>query len=306
MAYMARAPEERADAASALGGAGAVLVVALSYPPDTRDAAPPPGHARVSTYAQSPYDYHRVLAMRLNLLEELYADLVPGGRARRFCDTTPLLERAFAYLAGLGFVGKNTQLINRERGSYFFLGGVVVDRALPPDTPDALGSCGSCTRCLESCPTDAFPAPWVLDARRCISYLTIEHRGAVDPTLREGIGAHLFGCDVCQAVCPWNVKFAPPGDPQLQPESARVDPSLAELYPVARDRFKSIGRHTPWGRTGKRGFLRNLATVMGNAGGPQCSEPLAELAAHDDPAVAEHARWAQGRLSRRESASGGE
>lgn len=298
MGYMAADPDARCDARSALEGAAAVLVVALPHEPP-RAEEPPPGRGLVSTYAQPRYDYHRVMASRLSLLEELYVELLPGGRARRFCDTTPLLERAFARLAGLGFPGKNTQLIHPRRGSTFFLGGLVLDRPLPPDAPDVTASCGTCTRCLDACPTGAFPRPYVLDARRCISYLTIELRGAVPESLRAEVGAHLFGCDVCQAVCPWNHKFAPPADPLLVPEADRVLPSLRALYEVVRDRFKSVGRGTPWGRAGKRGFLRNLATAMGNAGGADCREPLEELSRHADPAVAEHARWALRRLGER-------
>jgi epoxyqueuosine reductase len=260
----------------------------------------------VATYAQPTYDYHRVLAARLAHLELLYADLIPGGRARRFCDTAPLLERAFARLAGLGFVGKNTQLIHPRRGSFFFLGGVVLDAPLPCDAPDEQADCGTCTLCLEACPTDAFAAPFELDARRCISYLTIERRGVYAPELREQVGAHLFGCDVCQSVCPWNGKFAVPPDPQLEPDPARRDPPLVPLYERARDGFKSIARGTPWDRAGKRGFLRNLATAMGNVGGQECRGPLDELAVHEDPAVSEHARWARARLARREDQEDGD
>jgi epoxyqueuosine reductase len=299
MDWIADDPAGRCDAAGLLEDAQAVLVAALPHAPELRarpDPQPPAARGYVATYAQAPYDYHRVLAGRLERLAELFADLLPGATARRFCDTSPLLERAFARAAGLGFVGKNTLVIGPHTGSYAFLGGLILDRPLPPDIPGELPSCGTCTRCLEACPTDAFPAPYELDARRCIAYLTIEHRGAYDEALRAGVGTHLFGCDLCQSVCPWN-KFAPESDPELAPEDARVEPDLLGLYERFRSSFKGIAKATPWERTGKRGFLRNLATAMGNAGNPDLHRPaLEELAAHDDPGVAEHARWALERL----------
>lgn len=306
MSYLADAPEARTDAASILPGARAVLMVTLPYAPP-RDA--PPGHvdeAWVATYAQGPLDYHKVIAPRLEALRLHALALLPGASARRFADTTPLLERAFARAAGLGFVGKNTLLIDPRRGSSFVLGGVALDRDLPAvdergeplpgPAPEAPGSCGTCTRCLEVCPTGAFPAPWVLDARRCISYLTIEHRGAYELALRPLVGNHVFGCDLCQAVCPWNEKFAPPADRELAPDPDRAQPPLLALARRALSGFKGIARATPFDRAGKRGFLRNVATALGNAGDPVARPLLEELAAHEDEAVAEHARWALGRL----------
>jgi epoxyqueuosine reductase len=299
MAYLNRADRDRANPETLLEGAKSVLMVGLAYPPNRSTEPAAPGTARISTYAQANLDYHRVLGARLALLVDYACELLPGAKARRFCDTAPLLERAFAVRAGLGFVGKNTNLIHRTLGSYFFLGGLALDRRLPADGPDPIGACGTCTRCLEACPTDAFPAPYVLDARRCISYLTIEHRGAYAEELRADVGNHAFGCDVCQAVCPWSVKFSPAGDPELASDPNRTDPPLLELYARARDGFKSLARGTPWERTGKRGFLRNLATAMGNHGDASHRDAVDELAAHEDPAVAEHGAWAQAKLRER-------
>ena len=299
MDWIAHDPAGRCDAAGLLPGAQAVLMVALPHAPERRDRPdpqPPAAHGYVAAYAQAPYDYHRVLAGRIEQLAELARALLPGAEARRFCDTSPLLERAFAEAAGLGFVGKNTLVISPEFGSYVLLGGLVIDRPLPVDAPPELPSCGTCTRCLDVCPTAAFPAPYELDARRCISYLTIEHKGAYPAELRAGVGTHVFGCDLCQAVCPWN-KFAPPSDAELAPEAVRVDPNLLALTERLRASFKGLAKATPWERTGKRGFLRNLATAMGNAGRPDLHrEALRTLAGHGDPAVAEHARWALERL----------
>ncbi len=296
MAWLADTGAARGDATTILEGARAVVMVGL---PTAAPAPPEPGRARVATYAQAAFDYHRVLAVRLELLVLHLAALVPGARARRFCDTTPVLERAFARAAGLGFVGKNGMLIDPRRGSTFLLAGLAVDVDLPR-TPrlGPLASCGSCTRCLDACPTQAFPAPYVLDARRCISYLTIEHEGPWDEALRAPSGTHVFGCDICQAVCPWNEKFAPPPDVDLAPEPGRAAPELGWLAETAEQRFKSIAWNTPWERAGKRGFLRNVATALGNAGDPTHRALLERLADHEDAGVAEHARWALRQLMR--------
>jgi epoxyqueuosine reductase len=306
MDYLAQDPEARTDVASILPGARSVLVVTLPYAPP-REVPPDRARARVATYAQPAADYHAVIAARLEALRLFALALLPGAAARRFCDTTPVLERAYARAAGLAFVGKNTLLIDPRRGSTFFIGGVALDRELPAvdaqgeplEGPRSgpLASCGTCTRCLEVCPTEAFPAPYVLDAGRCISYLTIEHRGAYDPALRAPVGNHVFGCDLCQAVCPWNVKFAPPADRELAPDPERADPPLVALARRALDGFKGIARSTPFDRPGKRGFLRNVATALGNAGDPAARPLLEDLAAHEDEGVAEHARWALARLA---------
>lgn len=303
MDWLGDRARDRGDATSILPGAQAVVMVALPYQAPSA-AAPAKGQGRVATYAQGGFDYHRVLRVRLELLVLHLLALLPGASARRFCDTTPVLERAFARAAGLGFVGKNTMLIDPRRGSTFVLGGIAVDRPLaaPPRDeaePDVTASCGTCTRCLDACPTAAFPAPYVLDAGRCISYLTIEHVGAWPEALRAPSGTHVFGCDICQAVCPWNEKFAPPSDPDLQPDPARAAPDLAWLADQAERRFKAIGQDTPWERTGKRGFLRNVAAALGNAGDPAHRALLERLAGHDDPGVAEHARWSLERLGSR-------
>lgn len=296
MNWLAKDPAQRVDASLLLEGAGAVLMVGLPYEAQT---APLPSEARgwVAAYAQGEIDYHRVFAARLEALAGYWRALVPGASARRLCDTSPFLERAFAYQAGLGFWGKNTNLIHARRGSTFFLGGLIVDRELPPDGPDPLAGCGTCTRCLDVCPTDAFPRPYVLDASKCISYLTIEHRGPYAESLREGVAQHVFGCDLCQAVCPWNQRFGAAADAELAPAAERRHPSLLALYEQASKSFKRLARGTPWYRAGKTGFLRNVATAMGNTSDPALDAPLEALAAHENPAVAEHARWAQAQRS---------
>jgi len=287
---MERDFEARADAsAKLLPGARSVVMALLPYPPELDPGAPAP----ISCYARGA-DYHRVLGERLDRLAAFAAELLPGVATRRFVDTAPLLERAFAARAGLGFFGKNACLINPRLGSYFFLGGFALDRELGLD--DALGaiplpSCGTCTRCLEACPTGAIPTPFRVDSRRCISYLTIEHRGAYDASLRERVGARVFGCDVCQAVCPWNGKFAPEGDPAFAPREELSGP-LAALHARIEASFKGTTRGTALPRALKRGFERNLATAMASGSAPEELEALRALAASEHEEVREHARWA--------------
>jgi epoxyqueuosine reductase len=297
MGWLERDPEARADVARAfLPGARSVLVVGLPYAPE-RDPRPRgEGRARVSCYARGD-DYHAVLAPRLEALAELARALFPGASVRRFTDTAPVLERAYGRAAGLGFYGKNGCLIEPRHGSYFFLGGLAIDRELPTDAPDVTGSCGTCTLCIDACPTAAIVAPHRIDARRCISYLTIEHRGAYDESLRPLISDHVFGCDICQAVCPWNEKFAPPGDPAFAARPALERPLLLELHARAVRSFKSIARGSAMARAGKTSFLRNIATAMGNDPRPTHSEALRALAEHEDAAVRDHARWALARVA---------
>lgn len=291
MTYMERDFAARADAsARLLPGARSVVMALLPYPPELDAASAEP----VSTYARGA-DYHRVLSEKLDRLAAVLAELLPGVRTRRFVDTAPLLERAFAYRAGLGFFGKNTCLIHPRLGSYFFLGGIALDRELPPDGPlDDLPSCGTCTRCIEGCPTDAIPTPFRVDSRRCISYLTIEHRGAYDESLRALVGTRVFGCDVCQAVCPWNEKFAPEGDAAFAPRSELGGP-LGALYRRIEASFKGTTRDTALPRALKKGFLRNIATAMGNGSDAADLEVLGQLVNHEDEGVREHASWAMNR-----------
>jgi len=285
---MARDLEARADASlRLLPGALSVLMVALPYPPELDPLSPEP----ISCYARGR-DYHRVLGEKLDALAARAAELFPGVRAKRFVDTAPLLERAFAHAAGLGFWGKNACLINPRLGSFFFLGGLALDRALPADGPlEDLPSCGTCTRCLQACPTHAIPEPMRIDSRLCISYLTIEHRGAYPEPLRKLVGTRVFGCDVCQAVCPWNEKFAPEGDPAFAPRPELSGP-LEALYRRIEASFKGTTRDTALPRALKRGFLRNLATALGNGSAPGDLAALEELSSNDDADVREHARWA--------------
>jgi epoxyqueuosine reductase len=257
---MRRNAELRHDTTRPEPGMRFALVVALDY--GGREPAGP-----VARYARGD-DYHRVMWDRL---DEVGAWLraEAGGRTRSYVDTGPVLERDLARRAGLGWFGKNTMLINPRLGSFFFLGALFTDVTLEPDAPFEEDHCGTCRRCLDACPTGAFPEPRVLDAARCISYLTIEHRGPIDPALRPAIGEHLYGCDVCQDVCPWNVKFARDlREPAFRPRGRLASPDAAAL---AREwlemddaTYAASFRHSAMKRARRDGLRRNAALVLEN------------------------------------------
>jgi epoxyqueuosine reductase len=248
-----------------LDGVRSLLVLAMPYH-SAGPSAPQPGQARVSRYAWGG-DYHSLIWERLDRLAEWLKREVPCCQVRGVVDTAPLLEREFAQLAGLGWIGKNTLLLNRELGSWFFLAALLTDVELEPDEPFTADHCGTCTACLDACPTNAFVAPYVLDARRCISYLTIELRGAIPHELREGVGDWLFGCDVCQDVCPWNTRehnAAHTDEPAFQPAEGMNPVDLAVLFNLDEAAFRARFRHTPLWRAKRRGILHNAAILLGN------------------------------------------
>ena len=222
--------------------------------------------------------------------------LVPPPLASKlYVDTGPVVERVHAKYAGLGWFGKNTCLLNTRLGSWLFLGELLLTIPLEYDhpTPD---HCGTCTRCLDACPTDAFPEPYVLDARRCIAYLTIELKGAIPEALRPHMGQHIFGCDICQDVCPWNRKRHFTTDPGLQPQPQQVHPELADLAQLTPLAFKQRFRGTALERTGRRGLLRNVCVAMGNSGNADFIPLLETLLDDEEALVREHAAWALARL----------
>jgi epoxyqueuosine reductase len=234
-----------------------------------------------------------------SLLEWIQQE-TPGAHGRAIIDTAPLLERDFARRAGLGWFGKNTMLLHKKLGSYFFIGALLLDIELPADEPFETSHCGTCTRCLDECPTDAFVGPYQLDARRCISYLTIELRGSIPEELRPGMGEWIFGCDVCQDVCPWNRK-SPTGHEELQ-GGMLLD--LIELLGLSDDEFRRRFRHTALWRTKRSGLLRNAAIALGNTG-DATALPALERALHDvEPVIREAAAWAIERIRTRAALSG--
>jgi epoxyqueuosine reductase len=290
MAYMNRPEIDRCDARTVLPEARSVIMVTLDYQP--ADSIPSLSNRQgyVSSYARGP-DYHMVVKDKLRALAQSIDQLLPNRlKSRPFVDTAPLVERAFAKAAGLGWYGKNACLLANQRGSFFFLGGLAVSLDLDVDEP-VTDHCGRCTACIEACPTDALVSPYQLDSRRCISYLTIEHRGSWPAHLRSQVGAHIFGCDICQSVCPWN-RFA---DPDQGPDfhSQRLAPGpLTDLFKQALTSFKKLTRGTAASRAGKRGLLRNIVTVMGNTGDKVFRPELERALEYEDPSVQEHATWA--------------
>jgi epoxyqueuosine reductase len=246
-----------------LDGARSIVMLAMNY--RTAEPAPAaPGSGRVSRYAWGDADYHDLIRERLNTLAEVVTRSSPGASVRGVVDTAPLLERELAQLAGLGWIGKNTLLLNRSAGSWFLLAALLTDVELSYDLPHETDHCGTCRACLDACPTGAFPAPYVLDASRCISYLTIELREAVPEELRSGMGDWVFGCDICQEVCPWN-SHAPSGLEEVFAPRADGNPlELTELFEMTDAAFKARFRLTPLWRPRRRGLLRNAAIVLGN------------------------------------------
>lgn len=253
----------------------------------------------IASYASGLRDYHDVIHDRHGELVALLARMFPEMRSRGVVDTAPLLERSFGRLAGLGWQGKNTLLLNRELGSYFFLSAILTEAKLPASDARQTDHCGSCRACLDACPTQAFPLPRVLDATRCISYWTIEHRGSIPEEIRPGIADWLFGCDVCQIVCPWNRKPEPEVDRELTPES--WDEKVDCLFWLELDEsgFRERFRRTPFWRTRLRGMQRNAMIVAANTGRLDAVEAIERILGCGDPVLEETARWSLGVLDSR-------
>lgn len=283
-----------------LDGARSVMMLAMHY----RSAEPAPvekGNGRVSRYAWGSSDYHDVIRDRLHQLADNLRELAPGAQTRGVVDTAPLLEREFAQLAGLGWVGKNTLLLSKHAGSYFFLAALLTDVSLHYDEPYPADHCGTCTACLDACPTAAFPQPYVLDASRCISYLTIELQEAIPSELREGLGDWLFGCDVCQEVCPWN-HDAPCTDETAFAPLAELNPmELSQLFTLDEKHFRLRFRHTPLWRAHRRGLLRNAAIVLGNQRDEAALPALTRGLSDEEPLVRGASAWALGKLQTTEA-----
>jgi epoxyqueuosine reductase len=329
MQYLSRNARKRMDPREVLPGARTVISLAVSYAsgPEAQlqgvpghgrgsdspaglgpkalapvtDAAPPPARpfrGVVARYAQFT-DYHAVLGRPLQSLAAFVDQLGgPGVRSLWYVDTGPILERDLAQRAGVGFIGKHTNLISRSLGNWFFLAEIITTLALEPDKPER-NHCGNCTRCLTACPTGAIVAPFQLDARRCISYLTIELRGPIPSELRPAIGGRVFGCDDCLAVCPWN-RFA--GEGHLLRPHARADlatPDLLELLALDDAGFRARFAGTPLLRAQRAGLLRNACVALGNIGDASCLPALQRAASSAEALIAEHARWAIEQIQKR-------
>jgi epoxyqueuosine reductase len=304
MRWMARDPVRRGDPEALLPGARTVVSVAADYyrggwpEPQPESAAGTAGVAPRGAIARYAWgrDYHKRMKRRLVRLGRALAALAPGSGWTTAVDTRAFLDRAFAERAGVGWIGKNTNVIRRAAGSWCFLGAIVTDLELPPDAP-ARNYCGTCARCIAACPTGAIVGPYRLDARRCISYLTIEHEGPIPLELRPLIGTRIFGCDDCQEACPWNRFATPSADPGFAERPDQQAPALLPLLSLDDAAFRKRFEGTALLRAGRDRFVRNVAVALGNAGDAAALPALERAAAQDpDAGVREHAAWAAARL----------
>jgi epoxyqueuosine reductase len=312
MGYLARPDRvaRRRDLNVILPGARSLVVVGLDYHTGVvpAEALNDPTRGRIAAYAWG-LDYHEIMTPKLEALGGwLRAEAGLTLASRAYVDTGAILERSHAHQAGLGFVGKNTMLIHPRRGSHFFLGELLTD--LDFDAYDQAGRatmCGSCTRCLTACPTDAFPAPHVLDARRCISYLTIEHKDAIDPALRPLLGNWVFGCDICQDACPWNRFATPTRERDFYPEAIdHAAPRLRDLLALDDAGFAARFAGSPVARVKRERLVRNACVAAGNSRDPGLSEALRPLLADESPLIRDHAAWALERLGGRARSRNGQ
>ena len=296
MAWMAARPARRMDPREVLPGCRSVVSVALNYLTDPGAGVPAAGaRGRIARYAWGD-DYHAVMESRLRDLDAVLESL--GGTQRFYVDTGPVLERDWASAAGLGWNGKSTVQIHRRLGTWFFLGEILTTLALPADPP-ARDHCGTCTRCMAACPTQAITAPHRMDARRCLSYLTIEHKGPIPEAYRRALGDRIYGCDECLEVCPWN-RFARASREQAFAARSFVSGwSLREFLTLTDEAFRELFRWSPVKRIGRAAFLRNVCTALGNAGTADDEAALRAAAEDPDPLIAEHAAWALAELARR-------
>ena len=316
MGYLAdeRSRTRRADPRLILPGSKSILVLAIPYssplPPHNpgrnrsqkkNDPVPEAevDRGRVAAYAWGT-DYHKILPRRLQALAEFIQERAEKPVSYRcYTDTGPILERDLAQRAGLGWIGKNTCLINPKRGSYFLLSEIFLDLALEPAPPFATDQCGTCTRCIKACPTECILPDRTIDAGRCISYLTIELKDDIPPELRPLAGDWVFGCDICQMVCPWNRFAAPEGDPDLTPRDDRYHPLLNQELELTPEEFNRKFKNSPIQRAKRRGYLRNVSVVLGNEGKTGDIPELEKALKDAEPLVREHAAWAIERITQR-------
>ncbi|MDA1018388.1 MAG: tRNA epoxyqueuosine(34) reductase QueG [Planctomycetota bacterium] len=297
MHYMERREAAYHHPRHVLESVRSVVTLGLNYR-TVEPESKPEQHGQISRYAWGGEDYHDVLRRMLKKLAEHLHGKSPGCRTRGIVDTAPLLERDFARMSGLGWFGKNTLLINKRKGSWLFLAALLTDLELDYDEPHSASHCGICTRCLDACPTDAFAAPYVLDARRCISYLTIELRDQPIPVeLREPMQDWIFGCDVCQDVCPWNTKAPSSVISEFAPAPDANPINAAELLTLDAVDFQSRFSGTPLERTGRAAVLRNAAIVLGNTRDDQFIGVLGASLNDAEPLIRGAAAWALGRIS---------
>ena len=300
MDYLAtkRSRTRRADPRQILPGCQSILVLATPYDPPLPLGEEPGERGQIAAYARNE-DYHDVLPARLKELVHFIEEQVGTPVQNRwYTDTGPILERDLAQRAGIGWIGKNTCLIHPRQGSYFLLSEILLDLPIEPDTPFTTDHCGTCTRCIEACPTDCILPDRTLDARRCISYLTIELKDDIPEELRGKLGSWVFGCDICQQVCPWN-RFAKEGDPAFGKENPLL-PLVEELF-ISKQEFNQRFKTSPVKRAKRRGYLRNVAVALGNMGDTHALPVLQNALNDEEPMLREHVQWAIEEISNREN-----
>lgn len=298
MAYLERPDSvaKRLDPNRALHGARSIVCVAMNYNDRNDGPTDMPSRPVVSRYARGA-DYHAVFEEKLDDLSRSLSGLLHGrARTLSYVDYGPVLERDHAQRAGLGWIGKNTMLINPRIGSYFFLGEILTDVDLEPDEAFLPDHCGTCERCIVACPTGAIRGSREIDARLCIAYLTIELRGPIPSQLRSLVGNRVFGCDICQEVCPWNRNAPITREPRFEPRASTTGPALIELLKLTEDQFQERFADTPVARPKRRGFLRNVAVALGNWGDPAAVPSLVDALQDGEPLVRGHAAWALGEI----------
>lgn len=302
MAWLARDPARRADPRHVVEGARSLIMVGFSYALEmpSPDIWNDPSRGRIARYAWGQ-DYHdELLPPLMKLADFIREEGPPDTLCRAYTDTGPLLEKSWAAAAGLGFIGKNTLTIDPKRGSLLMLGGIITSLELEGDdpVPESKGTCGNCRRCLDICPTHAFPAPYILDSARCISYLTIELKTAIPEELRSKMGSWIFGCDECQTICPWVRRITPPSENRfLTFDSDRFAPDLIKVLSMDNVAFRAAYKGTPVVRAKRRGLLRNAAVALGNWGDASARPALTAALEDPEPLIREHAAWALERIN---------
>lgn len=298
MEWMRRSAEKRTDPSLVLPGVKSIVLLGFNYfqGDHPQNEAPRPGATgKFARYARG-LDYHDLLKPRAKILVDLLASW--GGEQKFYADTGPVLEREYAALAGLGWQGKSTVLINRNLGKWFFLAEILTTVELPSDTPEK-NHCGKCTRCIEACPTNAIVAPYKLDARRCISYLTIEHKGSIPEELREAVGDRIFGCDDCLDACPWNRFAKISSEAHFQATKATTGYTLREYLEMTDEEFRRMFQGSPVKRTKLERFQRNVCVALGNTGDPRDLPSLENMCNHSSALLREHASWAIAQINKR-------
>jgi len=296
MTYLKRHSELKEDPRQLLPSTKSLVALGLNYNTIENSSNKSPEIGRISRYAWGD-DYHFLIRKKLNALEDYISkELNAGKQSRSFVDSGPVLEREVAYRAGLGWIGKNSNLINYEKGSWFFLAEILVDFELEPDLPFKRIDCGTCTICIDACPTDAIIEDRIIDASLCISYLTIELKGSIPKTLRPKMSNIVFGCDICQDVCPWNKEASKSKELGFHPRPKNLNPQLVELMSLDRQAFSQRFKKSPIKRAKRRGFLRNVAVALGNWGNSEAIPALSRGLYDEEVLVRSHAAWALGRI----------